>query len=56
MFVIVCILLPRFALTTAAGGRAALATGPVALAPEPGREQFIGEVSASPRRSPARTP
>jgi protein ImuB len=44
---IVCILLPRFALTTAAGGRAALATGPVALAPEPGREQFIGEVSAA---------
>lgn len=44
---IVCILLPRFALTTAAGGRAGLATGPVALAPEPGREQFIGEVSAA---------
>ena len=44
---IVCVLLPRFALTAAVGGRAALATGPVALAPEPGREQLIGEASAA---------
>jgi protein ImuB len=47
VFVIVCVLLPRFALAVAAGGRDVLAAGPVALAPEPGREQFIGEVSAA---------
>jgi protein ImuB len=47
VFVIVCVLLPRFALAMAAGGRDVLAAGPVALAPEPGREQFIGEVSAA---------
>src|SRR5829696_5016376 len=46
-FVIVCVLLPRFALAVAAGGRDVLAAGPVALAPEPGREQFIGEASAA---------
>jgi protein ImuB len=45
--VIVCVLLPRFSLVVAAGGREVLAAGPVALAPEPGREQFIGEVSAA---------
>ncbi len=44
---IVCVLLPRFALTVAAGGRAALAAGPVALAPEPGRDPVIGEASAA---------
>jgi protein ImuB len=44
---IVCVLLPRFALTVAAGGRAELARGPVALAPEPGREPLIGEASAA---------
>ena len=44
---IVCALLPRFSLVVAAGGREVLAAGPVALAPEPGREQFIGEVSAA---------
>jgi protein ImuB len=43
---IVCVLIPRFELTVAAGGRETLAQGPVALAPEPGREQLIGEVSA----------
>jgi protein ImuB len=43
---IVCVLIPRFELAVAAGGRKTLAEGPVALAPEPGREQFIGEVSA----------
>ena len=47
MFVpsIVCVLLPRFELAVAAGGREALLQGPTALAPEPGREQLVGEVS-----------
>jgi nucleotidyltransferase/DNA polymerase involved in DNA repair len=44
---VVCVLFPRFALTVAAGGREALAAGPVALAPELGREQLIGEASAA---------
>ena len=44
---IVCALMPRFPLVIAAGGREALAAGPVALAPEPGREPVIGEVSAA---------
>jgi protein ImuB len=44
---IVCVLIPRFELAVAAGGRESLASGPVALAPEAGREQFIGEVSAA---------
>ena len=44
---IVSVLLPRFALSVAAGGRAELARGPVALAPEPGREPLIGEASAA---------
>jgi len=44
---IVCALIPRFELAAAAGGREALAAGPVALAPEAGREQLIGEVSAA---------
>jgi protein ImuB len=42
---IVCVLLPRFALTVAAGEAAALLREPAALAPEPGREQLVGEVS-----------
>jgi protein ImuB len=42
---IVCVLLPRFALTVAAGDREALLREPAALAPEPGREAFVGEVS-----------
>ncbi|HEX2105121.1 MAG TPA: hypothetical protein VHF51_15805 [Solirubrobacteraceae bacterium] len=45
MPLIVCVLLPRFELAVAAGGRAALLQGPAALAPEPGREQLVGEVS-----------
>jgi protein ImuB len=45
--VIVCVLIPRYPLAVAAGGREVLAGGPIALAPEPGREQFIGEVSAA---------
>ncbi len=44
---IVCVLIPRFELAVAAGGREALAGGPVALAPATGREQLIGEASAS---------
>lgn len=42
---VVCVHLPRFALAAAAGGREALLREPSALAPEPGREQRIGEVS-----------
>jgi protein ImuB len=44
---IVCVQIPRFELAVAAGGREALAAGPVALAPEAGREQLVGEVSAA---------
>src|SRR3954453_14430251 len=44
---IVCVLLPRFELAVAAGGREALASGPLALAPEIGREPLIGETSAA---------
>jgi protein ImuB len=42
---VVCVLLPRFALTVAARDRAELLRGPAALAPEPGREAVVGEVS-----------
>ncbi len=42
---IVCVLLERFELTVAAGGRGGLLKEPAALAPEPGRELFVGEVS-----------
>jgi protein ImuB len=43
---ILAVLLPRFELVIAAGGRERLAAGgPAALAPEPGREQMVGEVS-----------
>jgi protein ImuB len=42
---VVCVLLPRFALAVAAGGQEALLREPAALAPEPGREQLIGEAS-----------
>src|SRR5262245_48489088 len=45
--VIVCVHIPRFELAVAAGGRHILAAGPVALAPEHGREQLIGEASAA---------
>ena len=44
---VVCVLLPRFELAVAAGGREALAAGPLALAPEIGREPVIGETSAA---------
>jgi protein ImuB len=43
--VIVCVLIPRFQLTIAAGDRAELLQGPTALAPEPGGAQQVGEVS-----------
>jgi protein ImuB len=42
---IVCVLSPRFALTTAAGDRAELLGHALALAPEPGGVQQVGEVS-----------
>lgn len=42
---IVCVLVPRFALTVAAGGRRSLLREPAALAPEPGGTQAVGEVS-----------
>jgi nucleotidyltransferase/DNA polymerase involved in DNA repair len=42
---IVCVLLPRFELTVAAGDREGLLRAPAALAPEPGREARVGEVS-----------
>ncbi len=42
---IVCVLVPRFEFVVAAGGRAGLLREPAALAPEPGREQKVGEVS-----------
>lgn len=42
---IVCVLLPRFELVVATGGRSRLLGEPAALAPEPGHELFVGEVS-----------
>ncbi len=42
---IACVLLPRFALTTAIGDRSELLQAPSALAPEPGGAQQVGEVS-----------
>lgn len=42
---IVCVLLPRFQLSVAAGDRAELLRTPTALAPEPGAAQKVGEVS-----------
>jgi protein ImuB len=44
---IVCALLPRFELVVAAGARSRLMQWPAALAPEPGRDQLVGEVSAA---------
>ena len=44
---LVGLLIPRFALTIAAGGIDAQLAGPLALAPEAGREPFVGEVSAA---------
>ncbi len=42
---IACVLIPRFALTTAIGARRELLQAPTALAPEPGGTQQVGEVS-----------
>jgi protein ImuB len=44
---VVCVLLPRLALVAALGDRRELLAQPVALAPEPGRRQLLGEVSAA---------
>ncbi len=44
---IVCALYPRFELLAGLGDRRALLAEPVALAPEAGREQMVGEVSAA---------
>jgi nucleotidyltransferase/DNA polymerase involved in DNA repair len=44
--VVVGVLYPRFELLAALGDRRALLAEPVALAPEAGREQMVGEVSA----------
>lgn len=43
--VIICALIPRFTLTTAVGDRGELLQTPLALAPEPGGAQQVGEVS-----------
>lgn len=43
---VVCVLIPRFALLAALGDRRALVAEPVALAPEAGRDRAVGEVSA----------
>jgi protein ImuB len=43
---VVCVLYPRFELLAALGDRRALLAEPAALAPEAGREQVMGEVSA----------
>ena len=44
-YMIVCVLIPRFELTTAVGDRSELLRARVALAPEPGGTQQVGEVS-----------
>jgi protein ImuB len=44
---VVCVLFPRFTLVAALGDRQTLLAEPVALAPEPGRPQLVGEVSAA---------
>src|SRR3954451_22679312 len=42
---VVCVLVARFSLVAALEGRRELMGEPVALAPEPGRRQVVGEVS-----------
>ena len=44
---VVCVLIPRFTLLTAVGERRDLLKTPAALAPEPDREQVVGEVSGA---------
>ena len=46
-YMVACVLYPRFELLAALGDRRALLSEPVALAPEAGREQMVGEVSAA---------
>ena len=41
------VLIPRFSLLAALGGRREMLTEPTALAPQPGREQAVGETSGS---------
>jgi protein ImuB len=43
---VVCVSIPRFSLLAALGDRRALVAEPVALAPEAGKAQVVGEVSA----------
>src|SRR4051794_35626710 len=45
--VVVCLLLPRFALRAALVERRSLVGEPVALAPEPGGRQVVGEASGA---------
>lgn len=45
--VIGCVLIPRFALVAALGERAEMLGRPVALAPEPGGPQVVGQVSGA---------
>src|SRR5256885_11454353 len=45
--VVVWVLFPGFAAVAALGDGQALLAGPAALAPEPGRPQLVGEVSAA---------
>ncbi len=52
--VIICVLLPRFALVVAAGDREALLREPSALAPEAGSADLVGEVSPSAEASGVR--
>ena len=48
MFVVIaCVLIPRFGLVAAVAGRRELLARPVALAPEPGGPQVVGEVSGA---------
>ena len=51
---ILCTLFPRFELTVAIGDREELLGVPVALAPEPGREARVGEVSPAAEASGVR--
>lgn len=44
---VICVYMPRFELAVAAAGRRELADGPLALAPLPGREPRVGQVSAA---------
>ncbi|MEA2443794.1 MAG: protein ImuB [Thermoleophilales bacterium] len=44
---VVCVLLSRFSLVAALGDRRELLAGPIALGPEAGRQQVVGEVSAA---------